>query len=169
MSKSLLDMIQQPPAEQPTGSTFGVEFLKPMVDMSLYEKLMKIDPSAARQFIQSRLDNLTAQIAPIKEEIKQLNQIISYDKDKEILRCYDKSVKLHSGKRKMGFKPLIMSFIDEYCKNIRFTAGQFYEKLKAHGLNYDELNVRTTLFKLRKDGFLTQPYRAVFERTKTND
>lgn len=157
MTKSILDMMEPFPS---------VEFLKPTVDISLYEKMMKIDPNAARQFIQTRLDNLNNQIVPIKEEIKQLNAIMSYDKDREILKCYNKSVKINPGKRTHGFQSIMGKFVDEYMSEGRFTTMQFYEKLKAHGHNYEEKSVRTALFRLKNRGVLSQPYRGVFEKAK---
>lgn len=139
---------------------------KPMVDMSLYTKMMAIDPSAARTFIQMRMDNLNAQIEPIREEIKKLNEIMSYDKNKEIVTHYNRTNKV---KKPYGMKATLTAFfIENIGKEIRVTTA--VEHLRTKG--FDIMNsgdVSSRLTQMKNDGTLTSPYRGVYKMEKESE
>jgi len=139
---------------------------KPMVDMSLYSKMMSIDPSAARTFIQMRLDNLNAQIEPIRQEIKQLNEIMSYDKNKEIVSHYNRVSRV---KKPYGMKATLTAFfIENIGKEIR--VGTAVEHLRTKGFDIrDSGEVSSRLTQMKNDGTLTNPYRGVYKMEKENE
>jgi hypothetical protein len=140
--------------------------VKPIVDVALYAKLMRIDPSAARNFIQTRLDNIKAQIEPLKEELKQLNDIMSYDKNKEISSYYEKTHKIN---KVYGITAWVNAFLLENIGK-EFRAGHIYQYLKSMGHKIDSVNqVSVTLHRLFIQGQIKKPYRAVYKMEKRND
>lgn len=138
----------------------------PVVDMSLYKKLMTIDPGAARTFIQTRLDNIEAQITPLREEMRQLKEIISYDKNKEISSYYEKT---HKIKKHYGVTAAINAF---FMENIgkEFRQSHVSAHLKSMGYKIDNENaVASTLYRLHKLGHLQNPYRGVYKMEKKHE
>lgn len=152
---------QGPSEEEITSLLF-----KPTMDMSLYSKLMAIDPNAARTFIQTRLDNLNAQLLPIKEEIKKLNEIISYDKNKEIRAFYKSTEPI---KRPYGISATVNAF---FVKNPgkEFRANDVLEHLKSISYKGCSVNeVTQALSRLVQKGLITKPYRGVYKKQVDNE
>lgn len=135
----------------------------PAVDMSLYKKMMAIDPGAARTFIQTRLDNIEAQITPLREEMRQLKEIISYDKNKEISSYYEKTHKIG---RTYGLTAIVNAYlIDNIGKEFR--ANEIYNHLKSTGTKVISIGaVSQILFKLCQKGCIKNPYRGVYVMEK---
>lgn len=135
----------------------------PAVDMSLYKKLIIIDPGAARTFIQTRLDNLKAQIEPLKEEMRQLAEIISYDKNKEIQSYYENTDKIS---RTYGLTAIVNAY---FINNIgkEFRASHVYNHLKSIGKKVNDVQaVSQILFKLSQKGCIKNLYRGVYVMEK---
>jgi hypothetical protein len=136
--------------------------IKPVVDISLYSKLMKIDPDAARTFINSRLNNLTAQIEPLKEEMKQLREVIAYDKDKEILNYYHKAEKRGKVGRSSATTRLVHDFFTKHIgKEIRVKFA--LEELMKIDPKLDKNNINSCINRLASRGILKNPYRGIYK------